>query len=151
MQRKSWLIALMNNDSLLQLSEGDENSMIFKTFLNCELLQHFLCDRSRMNLEGMLKRGMTWPCLALFKFSGFHAKIWGKVENNFLGESHSHYRRSMETYAQSASVFPFLLSEHYSRAGGGIRAVRGYKSAAKGEKGTYSNRICSSLPLNVWE
>lgn len=134
MQRKSWLIALMNDDSLLQLSEGAENSMIPKNFFNSELLKYFR-ETSRLNLEGMLKRGMTWLCLALFKLNGSHSKIWGKVENNFLGESHSHYRWSMQTYAQNASIFPFLLPKNYSRAGGGIRAILAINQQQREKRG----------------
>lgn len=46
MQRKPWLVALVNNNSLLQLSEGDEKSMILKKFLNNESLKYFLHETS---------------------------------------------------------------------------------------------------------
>lgn len=42
---------------------------------------YFLHERSRLNLEGLLKKRIIWPCVALCKLCGL--QIWGKVENSF--------------------------------------------------------------------
>lgn len=87
-QRKSWMVALMNSNSLAVISRGLK-IMIHKRYLNNddtpeinnESLKYFLHATSRLNSEGMLKRGMIWPYVGLWKL--WDLQIWGKVENIF--------------------------------------------------------------------
>lgn len=155
-REQPWLVALMKNNSLLQLSEGDEKTMILKKFLNNESLKYFLHETSRLNLEGMLKRGMIWPCVALCKLCDL--QIWGRCGTAseslwlpFLLLEIDGQRGGKHRGAKGASAIPFLLPGHYCGAGGGERRATGYKSAAKGERGMYDYQSCSPLPLNDWE
>lgn len=55
--------------------------MILQKYLNNESLKYFLHATSKLNWEGILKRGMIWPYVALLKL--WDLQIWGKVENSF--------------------------------------------------------------------